>query len=106
MKTRSRMFIAAMTVVAAVICVGGAIASDWPYWGGGASRNMVSAEKAPLPASATIAEPAEGDKIDPSAAKNVKWAVKLGSQTYGNPTVAGGRVFVGTNNDSPRDTKH
>src|SRR5213075_1619396 len=30
----------------------------------------------------------------------------LGSQTYGNPTVAGGRVFVGTNNDSPRDTKH
>ena len=30
---------------------------------------------------------------------------KLGSQTYGNPVVAGGKVFVGTNNASPRDPK-
>jgi outer membrane protein assembly factor BamB len=37
--------------------------------------------------------------------KNVKWVVKLGSQAYGNPTVAGGKVFVGTNNESPRDPK-
>jgi outer membrane protein assembly factor BamB len=32
--------------------------------------------------------------------------VKLGSQTYGNPVVAGGKVFVGTNNESPRDKNH
>lgn len=31
-------------------------------------------------------------------AKNIKWVVQLGSQTYGNPVVAGGKVFVGTNN--------
>ena len=37
--------------------------------------------------------------------KNVKWIAKLGSQTYGNPTVANGRVYVGTNNDSPRDPR-
>ena len=37
--------------------------------------------------------------------KNVKWVAKLGSQSYGNPTVADGRVYVGTNNDSPRDPR-
>jgi outer membrane protein assembly factor BamB len=30
--------------------------------------------------------------------KNIKWSVELGSTTYGNPVVAGGRVFIGTNN--------
>lgn len=35
---------------------------------------------------------------DRSRAKNVKWCVNIGSQTYGNPIVAGGKVFVGTNN--------
>lgn len=33
-------------------------------------------------------------------AKNIKWVVPLGSQTYGNPVVAAGKVFVGTNNYS------
>jgi outer membrane protein assembly factor BamB len=28
---------------------------------------------------------------------NVKWSAKLGSQTYGSPVVANGKVFVGTN---------
>ena len=37
--------------------------------------------------------------------RNVKWVAKLGSQAYGNPTIAGGKVFVGTNNESPRDPK-
>ena len=29
----------------------------------------------------------------------MKWVAKLGSQTYGNPVVAGGQVYVGTNNE-------
>jgi outer membrane protein assembly factor BamB len=77
-------------------------------WGGTPSRNMVSAERN-LPASADLGkarESGEDGKIDLSTTKHVKWAAKLGNQTYGNPTVAGGRVYVGTNNDSPRDTKH
>ena len=36
---------------------------------------------------------------DIKTGKNVKWVAKLGSQTYGNPVVAGGQVYVGTNND-------
>jgi outer membrane protein assembly factor BamB len=95
----------ACDVVGAVAAPGAPAAHDWPHWGGGPSRNMVSADPAPLPTTAKVAEPGEGDKLDP-AAKNVKWAVRLGSQAYGNPTVAGGRVFVGTNNEAPRDPRH
>lgn len=36
----------------------------------------------------------------------MKWVAKLGSASYGNVTVASGRVFVGTNNASPRDPKY
>jgi outer membrane protein assembly factor BamB len=64
---------------------------DWPMWGGSADRNLVSAAKG-LPAS-----------WDVKARTNVKWVAALGSQTYGNPVVAGGQVYVGTNNDGRRD---
>lgn len=76
--------------------------ADWPHWGRDGSRNMVSAEKG-LPAAAKLGDAPEGDQLRPDPSTKIKWIVKLGSQTYGNPTVAGGRVFVGTNNDSPRD---
>jgi outer membrane protein assembly factor BamB len=64
---------------------------DWPMWGGTPDRNMVSSMKG-IPTS-----------WDVSAKKNVKWVAELGSQTYGNPVVAGGIVFVGTNNEAVRD---
>ena len=64
---------------------------DWPMWGGTPDRNMVSSMKG-LP---TI--------WDVKTKKNVKWVAELGSQAYGNPVVAGGMVFVGTNNEGPRD---
>jgi outer membrane protein assembly factor BamB len=40
---------------------------------------------------------------DVETKKNVKWVAGLGSQTYGNPTVAAGKVFVGTNNEALYD---
>jgi outer membrane protein assembly factor BamB len=37
-------------------------------------------------------------KIDFKKAKwDIKWTARLGSLCYGNPTVAGGKVFIGTN---------
>ena len=42
---------------------------------------------------------------DVKTKKNVKWVAQLGSQSYGNPVVADGKVFVGTNNENPRDPK-
>jgi len=45
------------------------------------------------------------DEIDLETTENVAWVARLGSQTYGNATVAGGRVYVGTNNEPSRDAR-
>jgi outer membrane protein assembly factor BamB len=66
---------------------------DWPMWGGTPDRNMVSSMKG-LPTDWDI-----------KTKKNVKWVADLGSQSYGNVVVSGGMVFVGTNNEGPRDPK-
>jgi outer membrane protein assembly factor BamB len=68
---------------------------EWPMWGGTPERNMVaSADSVSL-------------DFDLENGKNVAWSVNLGSQTYGNPVVAGGKVFVGTNNGGGyRPEKH
>lgn len=81
-------------------------AADWTQWGGDASRNMVSDTDMKIPTDFVPGDYlGRTDQIDPSTMKKVKWVAKLGSQAYGNPTVANGRVFVGTNNDSPRNEK-
>lgn len=81
------------------------LAGDWPQWGHDPSRNMVSDEKN-LPATCDPGKVNDTTgAIDLSSAKNIKWVAKLGSHAYGNTTVAGGKVFIGTNNDSPRDPK-
>jgi outer membrane protein assembly factor BamB len=66
---------------------------DWPMWGGTNVRNMVSDMRG-LPISWDI-----------QSKKNVRWMAALGSQSYGNPVVAGGKVFLGTNNEGLRDPK-
>jgi len=42
---------------------------------------------------------------DPESGKNIKWTAQLGSQTYGNPVIIGGKIFVGTNNQAVRNPK-
>src|SRR5690348_2453457 len=66
---------------------------DWPMWGGTPDRNMVSNMKG-MP-----------ETWDINKKTNVKWVAALGSQSYGNPVVAGGQVYVGTNNEGLRDPK-
>ena len=79
---------------------------DWPQWGGTVHRNMYSPAKG-LPDRFEAGQYKSGsDDIDMATTKNVRWAVKLGSQSYGNPTISQGRVLVGTNNDNPRDLQH
>jgi outer membrane protein assembly factor BamB len=86
-----------------LVSTGGA---DWPAWGGhDLGRNMY-AKATGLPDTFDGGKAKAGsDDIDLKTTKNVKWAVKLGSQSYGNPTIYKGKVFVGTNNESPRDPK-
>jgi len=81
-------------------------AEDWPQWGGNdPGRNFYSPAKG-LPDRFEPGKLKSGtEEIDMATTQGVKWAVKLGSQSYGNPVVAGGKVYVGTNNESPRDKK-
>src|SRR5689334_10118451 len=82
-----------------------AVAADWPQWGGTPARNMVSEEKG-LPLEVNPGEVDEKTgKLDTKDAKGLKWVARLGTFAFGNPTVAGGKVFVGTNNESPRDPR-
>ncbi len=69
-------------------------AADQPQYGQAWNRNMVSAERG-LP-----------ERFDPKSGENVKWIAKLGSESHSTPVIAGGRVYIGTNNDEPRDPKH
>ena len=68
-------------------------ADDQPQWGQSFSRNMVSDETG-LP-----------DSFDPATGRNVKWTAPLGTETYSTPVVSGGKVFIGTNNERPRDPR-
>ena len=65
--------------------------ADWPMWGGNASRNMVSSET-DIPRT-----------WDLKTMQRIKWRAEIGSQSYGNPVVADGKVFLGTNNELMRD---
>jgi hypothetical protein len=96
-----------LTLIVFTLGAAGLQAADWPQWGGNdPGRNMYSRAKG-------LAETFDGgrfkpgtEEVDLTTTKNVKWVVRLGSQTYGNPVVANGRVFIGTNNAEPRDPKY
>tara|TARA_Y100000588_G_scaffold391841_1_gene501704 strand:- start:714 stop:2243 length:1530 start_codon:yes stop_codon:yes gene_type:complete len=78
-------------------------AGDWPTWGRSADRNMVGeANELPTEIESGDYLP-KSEEINMETTKGVKWVAKLGSQTYGSPVVSGGKVYVGTNNESPRN---
>jgi len=92
--------------MALVLVTGTVSADDWPHWGRTPARNMVTTEKNIShdfdPGKMKLGT----DELDFGTTRNIKWVAKLGSITYGNPTVANGKVFIGTNNESPPDPKH
>ncbi len=60
--------------------------TDWPQWAGSQLRNNVTDQ------------PNVPTDWDVTTGKNVRWSMPLGSETYGNPVIANGQVYVGTNN--------
>ncbi len=67
---------------------------DWPMWGGTPARNQVNLNETNLP-----------DTWNIETKKNILWVAELGSRSYGNTVVGGGKVFVGTNNERVRNPK-
>src|SRR5262245_44080677 len=101
----SKMRSLSVSLVASMLALPAVSAKDWPMWGGSPSRNMVSSGSG-IPYDIVSGKfLPKSETIDPKTTKNVRWIAKLGSQAYGSTVVAGGRVFVGTNNESPRDPK-
>lgn len=66
--------------------------TDWIGWGGKLSRNMVDLRNKNMPT-----------EFDVESGLNIKWVAELGSQTYGNPSIVDGKVYIGTNNESNKD---
>ncbi|MCP4640769.1 MAG: PQQ-binding-like beta-propeller repeat protein [bacterium] len=69
-------------------------AADQPQWGEPHTRNMISGETG-LPTT-----------FDPATGANMKWTASLGTQAFGTPTIAAGKIFIGANNVQPRDPRH
>jgi outer membrane protein assembly factor BamB len=92
MHSHFRYAVAALVlVVSAPLLASDPGTGSWPMWGGTPDRNMVSRAKN-LPT-----------EWDVKTKKNILWVAEAGSQSYGNPVVADGMVFIGTNNEAPRD---
>mgnify|MGYP001397610570 CR=1 FL=1 len=69
-------------------------ASSWQMFGRGVDRNMVSSMQ-----SVSL-------DFDIADGERVKFRKDLGSQTYANPVVVDGKIFVGANNDSKYRDNH
>jgi len=65
--------------------------SQVAMFGQDTTRNMVSTAKN-LP-----------ESWDPDSGEHILWKAELGNETYAGPVVTATQVFVGTNNENPRD---
>lgn len=92
MSTRKAVLAVAVAVLG--LLVTNTQADDWLQWGGTPERNMVNLVEKNIPA-----------EWDIETGKNIAWKARLGSQTYGNPTISNGKIFVGTNNQAERQPK-
>ena len=71
-------------------------AAEWPLFGGSVSRNLVNLVDKNIPTTWDIT---------PGKTVNIKWSVEMGTKAYGGPVIAGGKIFMGTNNGRPRNPK-
>ena len=69
---------------------------DWAQWGGTSYRNNTP-EATGIPIDWSVGRLNRDTGVWANQ-KNIKWVSPVGSQTYGNPVVSGGKVLVGTNN--------
>jgi outer membrane protein assembly factor BamB len=67
-----------------------------PMFGGTVHRNMANPFEKNIPADWSVQEGKQ---------KNIKWVSKLSTKAYGGPVIAGGKIFVATDNRSPHDPK-
>lgn len=94
---RTTMLLALATLLGPAVTAASAqpkLTRSWSMFGGTPGRNMVNTVARDIPSDWSVEE---GNR------RSIKWVADLGSHTYGSPTVAGGKVYVATNNAQPRD---
>lgn len=94
MRSRSAVLVLIAAALGVSAPVPKSLPAEWRMLGGGPGRNMVSPNAGTLPAD-----------FNPDTDKHVLWKADLGSRSYSQPVVAGGRVFIGTNNEKPRNPR-
>ena len=74
------------------------VAGDCPQWGITSHRNNTPVAEN-IPATWNVGSfDRKTREWSRDEAQNIKWVSRVGSQTYGNPVVASGHVYIGTNN--------
>jgi outer membrane protein assembly factor BamB len=66
----------------------------WAMFGGTHGRNMVNTADRDIL-----------DDFNPETGEGILWKADLGSQSYTQPVVAGGQIYIGTNNGRPRNPR-
>ena len=71
--------------------------TQWTMHGGSPARNMVNLVDRNIPTKWSV--------YPDEPHFSVKWQAKLGSRSYGSPIISGGKIFIGTNNENPRNNR-
>jgi outer membrane protein assembly factor BamB len=81
----------------------GAPRRDWPMFGGSPARNLVNPFVKNLPTDWKVVWHKGGNRV--KSRKNVTWVARLDWNTISGVVVAGGKVFIGTNNQHSRNPR-
>lgn len=77
--------------------------TEHTMFGGTPARNM--ADLASKFGAVQLMPVKDGEKETKPADAVIKWQAELGSRAYGGPIISGGKVYVGTNNERPRNPR-
>jgi len=99
MNHESRVRLTISSLATALVAVAAGADVPTAQWGGSPSRNnAVEARNLPAQWDVGKLDPRTG-AWSPESAQAIQWVARLGSESYGSPVVAGGKVFCATNND-------
>jgi outer membrane protein assembly factor BamB len=92
LNSKTRVLFLAAATAGLLASAAATIAADWPMFGRDRTRNPVSPERnAPI-------------SWDIQTGRNIHWKARIGRyDNFATPVVANGLVWIGTNNENPRD---
>lgn len=93
-----RQSILTLVLISSLLTLTVVHAADWPQWGGSPARNNVSDAKN-LPSQWDVGGfDRKTGAWQSDSAENILWVARLGTNSYGTPVIAGGKIFCATNN--------